>query len=330
VFAWSRAVDRCQRNKKINNPPPDGEEVMRVLVTGASGLLGINTALEARQDHTVIGLVNTLSLRKAPFEVLTGDLLENGKIERLLDDAQPDWVIHCAALANLEACERDPALAAQINTEVPRKLALNVARSGARLLHVSTDAVFDGQQGDYSETDQPNPLSVYARTKLEAERAVMEADPSAIIARVNLFGWSLTGKRSLAEWFFNNLSVGKPIMGFTDVYFCPLLANHLAQILLEMLAQNLSGLFHVVSSECIPKYDFGIALARQFGLDERLISPASVEKSGLKAARSPNLTLRNTKLVRTLGQDIPNVSTGLQRFYTLYQQGFPQKLQEML
>ena len=302
---------------------------MRVLVTGASGLLGINLALEARQDHTVFGLVNTLQLRKAPFKVLTGDLLANGTIERLLDATQPDWVIHCAALANLEACESDPALAAQINTEVPRKLAQHVARGGARLLHVSTDAVFDGLRGDYSETDSPNPLSVYARTKLEAERAVREADPNAIVARVNLFGWSLTGKRSLAEWFFNNLSAGNPVMGFTDVYFCPLLVNHLAHIFIEMLDRNLSGLFHVVSSQCVPKYDFGIALARQFGLDEGLISPASVSQSGLKAARSPNLTLRNTKLIQTLQHDIPSLSTGLQHFYTLYQQGFPQKLRAL-
>jgi dTDP-4-dehydrorhamnose reductase len=302
---------------------------MRVLVTGASGLLGINIALEARQDHTVIGLVNTHSLRNAPFEVLTGDLLTEGRIERLLEESHPDWVIHCAALANLEACESEPALAAQINTEVPRKLAVYVARGGARLLYVSTDAVFDGQRGDYSETDLPNPLSVYARTKLDGERAVMEADPQAIVARVNLFGWSLTGKRSLAEWFLNNLSAGNPVMGFTDVYFCPLLANHLAQILLEMLSRELNGLFHVVSSQCSSKYEFGVALARQFGLDEGLISPASVEQSGLKAARSPNLTLQNTKLTQALQRKIPGLSTGLMQFYTLYQQDFPKKIQEM-
>jgi dTDP-4-dehydrorhamnose reductase len=302
---------------------------MRVLVTGASGLLGINIALEARQDHTVIGQVNTHSLRNAPFEVLTGDLLTEGRIERLLEEARPDWVIHCAALANLEACESEPALAAQINTEVPRKLAVRVARGGARLLYISTDAVFDGQRGDYSETDLPNPLSVYARTKLDGERAVMEADPNGIVARVNLFGWSLTGKRSLAEWFINNLSAGKPVMGFTDVYFCPLLANHLAHILLDLLARELSGLFHVVSSQCSTKYEFGIALARQFSLDEKLISPASVEQSGLKAARSPRLTLQNTKLTQALNRTIPDLSTGLKQFYTLYQQDFPKKIQEM-
>ncbi len=99
------------------------------------------------------------------------DLLAAGAVERLLDQTQPDWVIHCAALANLEDCEADPALAEQLNTELPAKLAAHVARGGARLLHVSTDAVFDGQKGDYTEQDAPNPLSVYARTKLEGERA---------------------------------------------------------------------------------------------------------------------------------------------------------------
>ena len=95
-------------------------------------------------------------------------------------------------------------------------------------MHVSTDAVFDGQAAATTEQDTPNPLSIYARTKLDGERGVAEANPDAIIARVNLYGWSLSGRRSLAEFFFNNLSAGKRVKGFTDVYFCPLLANDLA------------------------------------------------------------------------------------------------------
>ena len=104
-------------------------------------------------------------------------------------------MIHCAALANVDACEADPAQARQLNTEVPGKLAEHVARGGARLLHVSTDAVFDGQRGGYTEEDAPNPLSVYARTKLEGEQArAGRPTPTAIVARVNLFGWSLIGQ----------------------------------------------------------------------------------------------------------------------------------------
>ena len=302
---------------------------MRILVTGASGLFGLNLALETAKDHEVFGTVKDHAITTDAFSVLQTDLLVPGAVERLLDKTKPDWIIHCAALANVDACEANPALARQLNSELPKKLATYVGRGGARLVHVSTDAVFDGQRGDYTEEDLPNPLSVYAQSKLDGERAVAEANPRAIIARVNLFGWSLTGKRSLAEFFFYNLSAGKRVMGFTDVYFCPLLANHLARVFLKMLASDLNGLYHVVSRDCFSKYDFGMMIAQRFDLDESLITPSSVEGAGLKAARSPKLTLRTDKLTQDLGEPPPGLSTGIEHFYTLYQQGYPQKIRKL-
>ncbi len=302
---------------------------MRILITGASGLLGLNLALETAHRHTVFGTASQHPIKTDAFTVIQSDLLAQGAVERLLDDTQPDWVIHCAALANLDACEADPLLAQQLNIELPRKLASLVARGGAQLLHVSTDAVFDGLRGNYTELDQPSPVGVYSRTKLEGEQAVMDVYPNAIVARVNLFGWSLPGNRSLAEFFFNNLSQGKQVMGFTDVCFCPLLANNMASIFVHMLERKLSGLYHVVSSESLSKYEFGMRLAHRFNLDSQLINPTSVFKSGLKAARSPNLSLSSARLAAALGQPLPRVSTGLDRFYTLYQQGYPQLLRSL-
>lgn len=309
---------------------------MRILVTGASGLLGLNLALEAasiqkdgRAEHTVFGVANRHKLAAPGFEVFQADLLTPGTLESLIERTEPDWIINCAALAVVDECESNPDLAEKLNVEVPRKLATIVARGGARLVHVSTDSVFDGLRGDYTEQDTPNPLNVYARTKLASERAVADADPQAIIARVNLFGWSLSGKRSLAEWFFNNLSHGIPVLGFTDVYFCPLLVNDLAQVLLHMASAGLSGLYHVTSPKCTSKYAFGVALARAFELDESLISPLSVSASDLKTVRSPRLTLRCEKLMQTLGEPQSNWEIGLQRFYALYRQGYPERLHQM-
>ena len=292
-------------------------------------MLGLNLALEAAKQHTVFGTVNSHPIKTKAFEVLRVNLLDPDEMDRVVTYANPDWVIHCAALANLEACEANPALAKQLNTDLPEKLATIVARGGARLLHVSTDAVFDGQRGNYTEDDQPEPLSVYARTKFDGEKVVAAVKPEAIVARVNLFGWSLSGKRSLAEFFYNNLVAGKQVMGFTDVYFCPLLANDLAKIFIEMLTAGLQGLYHVVSSDCISKYEFGLKLSRQFDLDWKLISPTSVTEGGLKAIRSPNLTLKSDKLAKAIHNPLPGLSTGMKRFYTLYQQGYPQKLFEM-
>ncbi len=316
---------------------------MRVLITGASGLLGINLALQASQARTpgvkfplstaaepvVYGVVNRHPLKTKAFTVLQADLTQAGAVERLLDEIQPDWIINCAAQANLEECEADPELANTLNVELPRKLATCVGRGGARLVHISTDAVFDGKKGDYREKDPPNPLSVYARTKLAGEQAVLAGNPQALVARVNLFGWSLTGSRSLGEFFYNNLSAGKQVMGFTDVYFCPLLANDLWQILSNMLSLNASGLYHIFSSDALSKYAFGVEIASRFGFNERLILPVSVQQSGLVAARSPNLTMNTEKLASLLGEPLPRLSTALDRFSTLYQQGYPQMLRQL-
>jgi dTDP-4-dehydrorhamnose reductase len=302
---------------------------MRILITGASGLLGLNLALEASSRHTVFGTVSQHVVKTDAFKVVQTNLLASGAVEHLLDTVQPDWIIHCAALANLDTCEADPLLAQQLNTILPRTLASHVARSGARLIHISTDSVFDGLRGNYNEEDIPTPIGTYPRTKLEGERAVAEADPTAIIARVNLFGWSMSGDRSLAEFFLNNLSQGKQVMGFIDVCFCPLLANDMAAIFINMLEKGLSGLYHVVSSESLSKYDFGIRLAHRFDLDTSLINPTYVKQSGLKAARSLNLSLRSEKLARDLGESLPRISTGLDKFYTLYQQGYPQLLHSL-
>jgi dTDP-4-dehydrorhamnose reductase len=273
--------------------------------------------------------VNSHALHTEAFTVMQGDLAIPGTAERIVDEIQPDWVINCAALAIVDACETDPVRGRKLNTELPAKLASHVARGGARLLHVSTDAVFDGVRGEYTEDDETNPLSVYAQTKLDGEMAAVQANPDTLIARVNFYGWSLSGERSLSEFFFNNLQAGKQIMGFTDVYFCPLLVNDLANIFLAMLEVGLSGIYHVVSSESITKYEFGVRLAEKFSFNTNLITPASMSNAGLKATRSPRLTLQNDKLSHALGESLPGISAGLDRYHSLYKQGYPQYVKKL-
>ncbi len=302
---------------------------MRILISGASGLLGLNLALEACGEHEVYGVVNHHKLYQPPFTVLQCDLTSDQTRRQILEQVSPHWVIHCAALADLEVCEANPPLAKKLNTDLPAKLAEDVSKGGACLLHVSTDAVFDGLRGDYTEDDQPHPLSVYAQTKLAGEQAVFAAHPDPLVVRVNFYGWSLSGKRSLAEFFFNNLQTGKETPGFHDVYFCPLLANDLAQILFRMMELNLSGLYHVVAPQPISKYEFGIQLAQAFGFDPSLIRPVSVLQAGLRAARSPNMTLSIAKLQKVFPDPLPEINAGLQRFVSLYKEGYPERLKAM-
>jgi len=308
--------------------------MMRILVTGASGLLGLNLCMVASSyGYEVIGVVNHNLLAGVPFQVMSTDLSlidrhsdRAGAFERLLDQTRPDVIVHCAAMANVDECERLPNQAMQINAIVPGLLAKAAVSHGIQMVHISTDAVFDGVRGEYVETDAPSPINQYARTKLAGEQAVSQANPEALIARVNFYGWSLHGKRSLAEWFYHQLSTGQPVKGFIDVYFCPLHVHQLVDLLLAMVDKKLTGMYHVVSSQQLSKHEFGLRIAQRFGLNERLITPASWRDGNLTAARSPNLTLSTMKLTQSLGFPPPGQSSGLELFYNELQAGYPQRL----
>lgn len=298
----------------------------RLLVAGASGLLGLSLAMQQADPYDVSGVVNHTLLKGVPFDVIQADLAQPGEATRLMESVRPDLVVNCAALAIVDRCENNPDLAQRINADMPAELAAVCARVGIPFVHISTDALYDGRKGDYVEEDQPNPVNRYARSKLAGDQAVLSAYPQALVARTNFFGWSLNGKRSLAEYFYACMSQGQPVKGFTDVFFCPLLVNDLADILMAMVAKELSGLYHVFSSRGLSKYDFAILLARQFGFDEALISPIRVADFGLAAARSPLLTMNSSKAARHLGRELPDFESGMRRFYELEQSGYPQRL----
>lgn len=300
---------------------------MRLLVTGASGLLGLNLSLVATtKGYAVTGLVNSQSLQGVPFDIRQANLLDLEVSLSVIETSKPEAIIHCAAVANLNEAEKAPEKARFLNGVVPGTLAAAASCWGVPFVHISTDAVFDGQQVGYVETDSTNPLSVYASTKLAGERAVQDANPDAIIARVVFFGWSLSGNRSLSEFFFNNLRDGNPLQGFVNTSFCPLYVEDLADTLLEMSSAGLSGLYHVVSPENMSKYDFGVRIANKFAFEAGLIEPIEAGAVEGWAPRSNNLVLNPEKVQTALGHSLPSVDAGIERFYQRWQEGYPKQL----
>ncbi len=303
---------------------------MRLIITGASGLLGLNLSFRASaQGHAVVGLVNSHPLKDAPFAVRRVDLLDHKAALRVIGAEQPEAIIHCAALANLNQAEQHPDLAEAINADVPGLLAGAASRWGVPFIHISTDAVFDGRVGGYHESDPTHPLSVYARTKLKGEERVLRQNPDAVIGRVVFYGWSLSGSRSLSEFFFNNLNQGNHIKGFVDTYFCPLYVEHLADTLLEMLAAGLKGVYHLVSPEHLSKYAFGVRLARQFRFDPDLIEPVEMAQGRDGAPRSLKLILDSGKIEKALGHALPSVDEGIALLHQRWLSGYPAELQAL-
>lgn len=299
----------------------------RLLLTGASGLLGLNLALKAAESGwDVTGWSGRRALARVPFSAEQVDLLDLVSIPARVAALSPDLIIHCAALADIDKAEQHPALAEKINTQVPEAIARAAKACGAQLIHISTDAVFDGQRGDYRETDAPNPISVYARTKLEGEQAVLAAYPQAVAARVNFYGWSPTGQRSLAEFFYTHLRSEQTMNGFTDVFFSPLYVGHLSELLLTIADRRLEGLYHVFCPQATSKYAFGVSIARLFELDESLINPSALQEIQAGTPRSLNLSMNTDKLQTALGTALPSEAEGLQAFYADWQSGLPDRL----
>ncbi len=301
----------------------------RLLITGASGLLGANLALEAADACEVVAVSHRQPLA-ANFATVQADLTSPNTASRLIETHHPDWVVNCAALTDVDHCEAEPVLARTLNVEAPRQLALAAARAGAHMVHISTDAVFDGARGGYREDDPARPINAYGRTKLEGEHAVLGANPQALVVRTNFYGWSPSGTRSLAEWFLGRLEAGETCGGFTDVEVSLLLVNDLAQLLLLMLRRGLSGVYHIGGADCLSKYEFGRRLAAVFALDPDLVQPITADEIGLRAPRPKRLCLQSQKLAETLDVKLPEIDAGLLRMRTLREGAHPAALHALV
>jgi dTDP-4-dehydrorhamnose reductase len=302
-----------------------------LLVTGASGLLGASTVLQAKASgQPVAGLCHRHLLHVPDLPTYAVDLTDRRRTRDLIASLHPTQIIHSAAATNVDWCEEHPEEAEKINCDASSFLAELAEELHARMVYISTDSVFDGARGLYLETEPPAPLNAYARSKMQGEQAVLQKNPSALLVRVNLYGWNVQDKLSLAEWILEQLIAGKQVQGFTDIYFTPLLANDLADILLCMLEHGLSGLYHVVGSERVSKFEFAQRLAAVFGFEQKLVAPVRVVESGLRAARPPDISLRTDKICRALGRAMPDVEAGLRRFRSLRDAGYPKQLKSLL
>jgi dTDP-4-dehydrorhamnose reductase len=282
-----------------------------LLVIGGSGLLG-RSFLDAarRRGLRVVGTCREHRIALPDVEVATLDLEQEDAIFRLVDACQPSWIVLCAAMTDVDACERQPERATRLNTDAAGTIATTAARVGARLVYVSTDAVFDGASGGGDEGGPPAPGNAYARSKLAGERAVRAALPTSLIVRTNFYGWRGWERPTLVEWLWQQLRSGAAVPGFSDVRFNPISASDLSEILLRLIDRGLEGVYHVAGNEPCTKFEFACRFAATFGFDASLVHPAQVAGTG-RAPRPHDTTLRTDRVCRALGCDMPGLEQGL-------------------
>jgi dTDP-4-dehydrorhamnose reductase len=286
----------------------------RLLVTGATGLLGSNLIRQAADSHEVVGWSRSCTARFSGCAMDRVDLANADITRRRLDERRPDVIVHCAAMTDVERCERESGVARVINAEATLILAQWCAQHGARFVFISTDSVFDGRCGHYYEEDRPAPVNEYARTKLAAEAAVANYLPDALILRTNFYGRNFRQKLSLAEWMLKQLAQRERFPAFADVRFNPLLVSHLARMILDLMRHRASGVFHAAARDECSKYEFALLIAEIFGVDANEVIAASVDDFGFAAQRPKNTTLAVDKISDFLGRQMPSVEEGLRSF----------------
>lgn len=268
----------------------------RVLVLGASGFLGANVVMGARRSGHEVVAHTASSPAPAGVPTVVEDLSVPDGIGHLIGMTSPDLVVNCAALADVDRCEREPDLSAALNIELPRRLAEVCAARGTELIHVSTDAVYGGVGGPFTPDDPPRPINTYGRHKAAGEEQVSALHGGAIVARTNIVGWSPSGRRSLLEYFHDRLTGGVEAPGFTDILFRPLPVQWFWPACEVLRSVGSSGLQHVTGPELLSKHAFGVRVAAVFGLDPSLITEASGLRDGRPAARAAVLDVRPSML----------------------------------
>lgn len=286
----------------------------RLLITGATGLLGSNLIWEAAESYEVIGWSRSCTAMPSGCAMDRVDLANADITTRRLHERCPDVIVHCAAMTDVERCEREPDVARVMNVDATRILAQWCELQGARFVFVSTDSVFDGRCGNYSEENRPAPVNEYARTKLAAEAAVTDCLPDALILRTNFYGRNFRQKLSLAEWMLKKLARRERLPAFANVRFNPLLASHLGRIILDLIAHGATGVFHAAAKNECSKYEFALLIAGIFGLGADEVMAASVDDFGFAAQRPKNTTLAVDKISGFLVREMPSVEEGLQSF----------------
>jgi dTDP-4-dehydrorhamnose reductase len=268
-------------------------------ITGAGGLIGnylVQTAPEFARRLRVRALTRAAL-----------DLENFAAVREAFRKESPGLVIHCAALANTPACEKNPALARKLNVDVTAVLA--ELASDIPFVFFSTDLVFDGGAGNYDESAAVNPLSVYAKTKADAERVVL-ANPKHTVVRTSLnFGQSPTGDRAFNEQMRRAVERGETLQLFTDEFRCPIGAVETARAVWELVAQNKPGLYHVAGSERLSRWQIGQMLAKHWGVSAKLEAGSIRDFRGLP--RSPDTSLNCAKVQRLLSFQLPRFSEWL-------------------
>ncbi len=300
---------------------------MKILITGAHGLLGQKIAVVFAQesDHTLLltDLASETFFTNPRFEYQQLDITQRGDVKSLVTQYKPDVIINTAAMTDVDGCETDREQCWRLNVDGLKNLLISARRlDSCRLVQMSTDYVFDGKDIAYGETSRPNPLSYYGKSKLAAENALASSGVPGVVVRTQvLYGTGFNVRMNFVAWVLAMLEKKTAFRVVTDQIGNPTLVDDLAYALLKISESRATGLYHVSGPESIDRYTFARRIASTFDFDPALIGETTSIDIGQAANRPLCSTFVTLKFESEFRYRLSDVSQGLLRLRRQYKHG---------
>jgi dTDP-4-dehydrorhamnose reductase len=277
-----------------------------LLITGGSGFVGRNLAEFFSRRWSVVNS----SLESPEPNAIRLDIIDADAVVRTFKRVAPEVVIHAAGNKNVRFCETHALAAHQVNAIGTQNVARACRQSGARLIYLSTDLVFDGQRGGYQEYEEPQPASAYGISKLAGEKLARAESPEVAICR----SAGIYGKGSpLLRWLSDEINASRTVDCFVDVFNSPTYVENLGEMMEAIIEQRLSGIFHTAGRERVSRFEFFQAYVRRFKLNAELLKPVAAAQLKSELLLQPDSSLSVAQTANRLGVVFNSVAEGLTR-----------------
>ena len=287
---------------------------MRILITGAFGQLGyaLQTTLSKNSDYELICTGRNILEGQEGIPI---DIRNQVGLKEVINSTSPDLVVNLAAMTNVDACEKNPKLAGEINVAGLQHICDSFS---GKIIQLSTDYVFDGKAGPYNEEDQVCPVSIYGKTKLASEHILLDSNLNNLVVRGNvLYDYSSHTNASFLNWVVLSLKEGKEIKVVEDQYNNPTWTQSMADIIYLCISNDINGIIHWGDADHLSRYDFSKKIAEKFSLDSSLITPISTEELDQIARRPLQSGLIADKLINMLEVIPPSINDCLDEIISL-------------
>ena len=287
----------------------------KLLIFGGSGLVG-HSLIEHASDYDIHLTYNKNDPKIENCTSTKIDFIsESLKIHQIIRNVNPDHVVHTVAYPSIDFCEKNLDMAETLHVKAVQEISDTCKDLKIKLISFSTDAVFDGTyNGKYTESDSPNPLGHYGRTKLEGENVILNSSNDNVVLRTTVvYGWQKQSR--FTNWVMDSIKNHQEVTAFVDQFNTPTLSDDLAQSVLKIIDKKINGLFHASGKTCLSRYDFAMKLATKFNLGTKFISKVKSSDMNQVGPRPKNGCMDSSKLEKTINFQFCNTDEGINFIY---------------